>query len=372
MGFLGGGNNSYRAYSSNDPWQAANNPNSAQAGKNVQDQQGFLKLLQDRANGIGDPSVAQQELQKAANQTIGQEASAIGSVKGLNPALAAKMISENSANRLQDTAGQAAELRNREMQQSTGQYGNELTNIRNQQINENLGMEGINADITNKNAGHSGDAAAGAGQAAGAALAMLALAGGGDVPSSAPSSPSDKFAQYLAMSRKNGGGTSANNMALGAALGSGLKGLFSSSATKGAPQFSPTSFDYASMYGAPGGAGGGGGPLGSQDYANMYGAPSATEKTNMTDGGEVPGEATVAGDSPKNDTVPILASPDEVVIPRSKARDPEKAKEFVEELNKSREKKQQVGGYSKVLKAHEDLHHRLSQLEQMCYGGRAT
>lgn len=38
---------------------------------------------------------------------------------------------------------------------------------------------------------------------------------------------------------------------------------------------------------------------------------------NMMSGGHVPGKATVAGDSPQNDTVPAMLSPGEVVIPRS-------------------------------------------------------
>lgn len=39
--------------------------------------------------------------------------------------------------------------------------------------------------------------------------------------------------------------------------------------------------------------------------------------TGMAEGGVVPGEAAVPGDSPANDQVPIVASPGEVVIPRS-------------------------------------------------------
>jgi len=38
---------------------------------------------------------------------------------------------------------------------------------------------------------------------------------------------------------------------------------------------------------------------------------------NMQNGGNVPGQANVSGDSPKNDTVPTMLSPGEIVIPRS-------------------------------------------------------
>lgn len=52
-------------------------------------------------------------------------------------------------------------------------------------------------------------------------------------------------------------------------------------------------------------------------------------------GGRIPGKAEVHGDSYSNDKVPILASPGELVVPRSIADDPEKTKQFAarERLN---------------------------------------
>lgn len=46
----------------------------------------------------------------------------------------------------------------------------------------------------------------------------------------------------------------------------------------------------------------------------------------FAEGGVVPGRATVIGDSSRNDTVPALLSPGEVVIPRSKVQDPANAR----------------------------------------------
>ena len=49
-------------------------------------------------------------------------------------------------------------------------------------------------------------------------------------------------------------------------------------------------------------------------------------------GGHVPGQAKVKGDSPKNDTVPAMLSPGEIVIPRSivqSQKPEEKAADFV-------------------------------------------
>lgn len=40
---------------------------------------------------------------------------------------------------------------------------------------------------------------------------------------------------------------------------------------------------------------------------------------NMTRGGPIPGRAVMPGNSPKNDTVPIMASPDEIMLPRTAA-----------------------------------------------------
>ncbi len=65
-------------------------------------------------------------------------------------------------------------------------------------------------------------------------------------------------------------------------------------------------------------------------------------------GAYVGGTAKVSGDSPQNDTVPAMLSPGEVVIPRTMAHDPEKAKQFVDHLLKG---KKPGGEYGDVLKA---------------------
>ncbi len=56
----------------------------------------------------------------------------------------------------------------------------------------------------------------------------------------------------------------------------------------------------------------------------------------MKDGGEVPGRARVAGDSPANDTVPARLSPGEIVVPRSLAHNPDMAKNFIQHLIRQR------------------------------------
>ena len=69
----------------------------------------------------------------------------------------------------------------------------------------------------------------------------------------------------------------------------------------------------------------------------------------MIGGGHVPGQAQVAGDSLKNDVVPTLLSPGEVVLPRSVTQSPnmeERAVEFLRHLRTRGPK-----GYGKVVRA---------------------
>jgi hypothetical protein len=66
------------------------------------------------------------------------------------------------------------------------------------------------------------------------------------------------------------------------------------------------------------------------------------EGQRMAHGSKVPGKAKVEGDSYDNDTVPALLSPGEIVVPRSAAKDPEKAAAFAKSVamrSKSKGKK---------------------------------
>lgn len=86
-------------------------------------------------------------------------------------------------------------------------------------------------------------------------------------------------------------------------------------------------------------------------------AGSLTPKTMMAaHGAIVPGQAQVAGDSKKNDTVKAMLSPGEIVIPRSHAQNAQAAKEFIDHLMKSKSKKaSSEAGFGKVLEAHRNL-----------------
>lgn len=64
----------------------------------------------------------------------------------------------------------------------------------------------------------------------------------------------------------------------------------------------------------------------------------------MSDGGQVPGRARVFGDDEKNDTVPAMLSPGEIVVPRSMANDPEAAANFARAVAQNRGVKKMADG----------------------------
>jgi hypothetical protein len=55
-------------------------------------------------------------------------------------------------------------------------------------------------------------------------------------------------------------------------------------------------------------------------------------RTLRSQGGPVPGQAVVDGDSPKNDNVHVMLSPGEIVIPRSASKSKKKAKKFIDNM----------------------------------------
>jgi hypothetical protein len=73
--------------------------------------------------------------------------------------------------------------------------------------------------------------------------------------------------------------------------------------------------------------------------------------TNKWDGGTIPGEAEHPGDHPENDTVDAKLSPGEIIIPRSKAKDPKEAAKFAaKEASKNSNKKKVMNSLSDLLK----------------------
>lgn len=273
-------------------------------------QQGNLaQTLTQQANGQG-PSLAQALLQQQTNQNMNQAASLLGSQRGINPALAQRLISQNQANIAQQAAGQGGIMRLQEQMGAREQLGQLLASQR----AGDIGQVGANTGIFGTAGQLQGGQNALNQQGQLAAMGMNAQA----------ASDNARFQSGVIGGLLGGGGA-----ALGSWLGRGSGG---------------------------GGAGGGGVP--SFQSPVMYAA-----------GGPIPGSAPVAGDSPSNDTVPAMLSPGEIVIPRSVAQSedaPERAAEFVKAI---KNKKGDSGGYGALLAKQRELHERMKRLEAMAYGG---
>lgn len=69
----------------------------------------------------------------------------------------------------------------------------------------------------------------------------------------------------------------------------------------------------------------------------------------MMGGGPVPGQAPYAGDTTKNDVVPAMLSPGEVVLPRSVVQGPNMEAKVVEFMRHLKGKSK--GGYGDVIAA---------------------
>jgi hypothetical protein len=95
-------------------------------------------------------------------------------------------------------------------------------------------------------------------------------------------------------------------------------------------------------------------------------------KANHYAGGFIPGRNQVPGDSPRNDTVPAMLSPGEIVVPRSQSDTKTEARDFINHLFSSKSKKQEVDtkGYGTLLKKNAEISRRLALIEKKLSGRR--
>lgn len=187
-------------------------------------QMGLAGALQQQASGLGT-SAAQGMLQRGSEEAIKRSAGALASQRGINPALAQRLASQQAAEQTQQAAQSGAILRAQESQAALG------------------GLQNVYGDIGRQALGQYGTAQ-----------------------------------QALTAAEQQ------NQQMRGQVVGGVMSGL---------------------------------GALAGKFFA---------------EGGVVPGKAEVPGDSYSNDKVPAMLSPGEIVIPRSKANDPDKAKEFVDKI----------------------------------------
>jgi hypothetical protein len=81
-------------------------------------------------------------------------------------------------------------------------------------------------------------------------------------------------------------------------------------------------------------------------------------------GGVVPGKANVDHDSPVNDTVPVMTSPGEIIIPNSHSKNSQKAKAFIDEIMSKRKPSSVRTGFSEVLQAQRMLNSKINALQK--------
>lgn len=192
--------------------------------ENRRQQQSLAGMLQQQYAGVG-PSAAQGLLERGSEEAIKRSAGALASQRGINPALAQRLASQQAAEQTQQAAQQGAILKAQESQAALG------------------GLQNVYGDIGRQALGQYGTA-------------------------------------QQALSAQE----AANQRTTGQLVGGAMQGL---------------------------------GAIAGKFFA---------------EGGVVPGKAEVPGDSYSNDKVPAMLSPGEIVIPRSKANDPDKAKEFVDKI----------------------------------------
>lgn len=302
-------------------------------------QQALGQQLQQQIAGQG-PNPAQTQYQQNVQQNIANAQGLLSSQRGLNPALAAKLGSNVAAQSGQQAAAQSALQQQQQQLATTQNYGNLLGqeqqgNLAQQQlyVNPNTAAMQTNAGIAvaNQQAGNqlvggllgalgsAGAAAAGGGKAHGGMIGGYADGGFVDSdPTSAPQSSAGKYLKGIGSSFGSLGngsqasqpGLNAGVSSLGKGAGLGIANLLKSKTNQLI-------------------AGGPTDNMGQSDGMNGVGAQLAAKVgkiKNFKPGGWVPGKASVSGDSAKNDTVPAMVSPGEIVIPRSVVNSKDAAK----------------------------------------------
>jgi hypothetical protein len=271
----------------------------AQAGGSAM--MGLIPQLQSEAAGTGiGQTLAQRLMQQGLQQNIQGVQSNVLSQRGLNPAMQAQMIAQQSANLGQQTSAQAGNLGLQQQlgaQSNLGTLGNQLTGLGTTQA---TAQAGANTNYLNSLASGFGTAQ---GQNVQNAL------GQGQISAGIAGTNANIAASNLASQRQI------------------LGGLIAGGASVGASALTPAA------------------PAAAAPAAAPVIAPAAAAA--LAGGGRVDGMAEKDGNSYENDTVSAELSPGEIVIPRSAAFDKNKAKKFLDALDDWDDK----ASYTKVLKA---------------------
>jgi hypothetical protein len=282
----------------------------------------LIEALRKQALGQG-PSLAEAQLKSATNRNLAQQLSLAAGMRGRNPAASQRQILQQQGEAGRQLADAAAQARLQESQQA------QQTLLQQQQLADALaqqsGQTGFNVAVEPKRAlqqfesqRFGADVARREGirqQQSGILGGLLGAAG------------------TIGGAMVGGPAGAAVGGAVGSAVGGGAGGARSIRMADGGrvraeqpaeremkqpPKAEPPSLLDVLVEGLKPGA------------WDRRGRPM--HKANGGRAKRVPGEAKVAGDSRRNDTMLAVLSPDEIVIPRTASSSPEKASAFVEQL----------------------------------------
>lgn len=368
-----GTNNNYQA---NNPYNSAASMATAQAqqGQIYGQQQALAGQLQQTATGQG-PSASQTMLAQAQQNNNAATLGAATGNRGINQGMALRNAQQGNAAANQQANAQGIAARQQEQQTATGQLAGTLNSMGNNNTAQQGLISGAAANANNTNAsiaygnqqqgskmvggvlnGVSGAASALSGSSGSAAYRGGMIQnfdqGGMSMPQMGSQfGPQATQAPQL-MQQPNTGGSAGLTQP---ALGSSFTGQTSAPTLWDTPQPSSGSNKAASAAAFFGGVGdsmnqgnsGFGIPqVGSATKSNSNSGASMVSngkalasmmayrggQMSMKSGGKVPGQPITPGNNPKNDTVPAMLSPKEIVIPNSitQGKDaPEAAKRFV-------------------------------------------
>lgn len=238
-----------------------------QGQNGIQNQSNVYNQLQGVANGTG-PNPALQQLQNTTGQNVANQAALMASQRGVssNPALLARQVGQQGAGIQQQAAGQGAALQAQQQLEALSQLGG----IAGQQV----------------------------GNLAGAQNAYNQYAQGeqNNLLNSLANYNQSNVGMQSNINSANAGIGQSNAQAQGQVIG----GIFQGAGAA------------VGLHKADGGM-----------IPASAGRSSFSQYLNASDGAVVPGQAKVSGDSLKNDTVPAMLSPGEIVIPRHIVNSPD-------------------------------------------------
>lgn len=372
-------------------------------------QANLAQQLMAQSQGQG-PNPAQQQLAQSTGQNIAAQGALMAGQRGAssNPALIARQAAEQGAATQQQSVGQAATLGAQQQLGAEsslagvyGQQGNEANQqqsiLQGAQAAQNsaittgqLGSQQINANTSAQNTAAQNSTTGGILSALGGGGASLfnkggkvqKLADGGIAGYETPTNPNIQMKDYGPTPAQSDA-SNKNAAKMGQSAGNYLQNLDDGGDVEplmGIDNFSSPTAAPSTSSAQPSSSGGGawaqpskggGSGLAGGLMALLSKGGDIPFSNKLLKGGDVPGKASVKGDSPKNDNQPTLLSPGEEVLPRSitMAKDaPAKAAAFVAHLQKNKKGK---GGYGDVIGAKKNLEDRVKHLEKLCSGGYA-